>query len=159
MEYASPFLPVHKSENMKRWKHDNVLYRIYTIWWEGMRQFFYAGRCMIAPCHKNNGDLKIRRQWRQRERHKSNRFKKQNNNFARVSHLFVQFFAVFSLLRREKSLISCFIEDVKVILRGTIFSATRTALKHCCDVVLKGCSVVPTIILFWNNFSPNFTFL
>ena len=43
---------------------------------------------MIAPCHKNNGDLKIRRQWRQRERHKSNRFKKQNNNFARVSHLF-----------------------------------------------------------------------
>ena len=98
---------------------------------------------MIAPCHKNNGDLKIRRQWRQRERHKSNRFKKQNNNFARVSHLFVQFFAVFSLLRREKSLISCFIEDVKVILRGTIFSATRTALKHCCDVVSKGCSVVP----------------
>ena len=54
----------------------------------------------------------------------------------------------FSLLRREKSLISYFIEDVKVILRGTIFSATRTALKHCCDVVSKGCSVVPTIILF-----------
>ena len=73
---------------------------------------------MIATCHKSNGDLKIRR--RQRERHKSNRFKKQNNNFARVSQLFVQFFAVFSRLRREKSLISCFIEDVKVMLHGKI---------------------------------------
>ena len=97
---------------------------------------------MIATCHKSNGDLKIR--WRQGERHKSNRFEKQNNNIARVSHLFVQFFAVLVRLPREKSLISCFIEDVKVILRGTIFSATRTALKHCCDVVSKGCSVVPT---------------
>ena len=75
---------------------------------------------MIAPCHKNNGDLKIRRQCRKRERHNSNRFKKQNNNFARVSHLFVQLFAVFPRLRREKSLISCFIEDVKVMLHGTI---------------------------------------
>ena len=39
---------------------------------------------------------------------------------ARVSHLFVQFFAVFPRLRCEKSLISCFIEDVKVMLHGKI---------------------------------------
>ena len=73
---------------------------------------------MIATCHKSNGDLKIRR--RQGERYKSNRFEKQNNNFARVSHLFVQFFAVFPRLAREKSLISCFIEDVKMMLHGNI---------------------------------------
>ena len=107
-----------------------------------MCSFFYAGWCMIATCHKSNGDLKIRR--RQREGHNSNWFEKQNNNIARVSHLFVQFFAVLLRLPLEKSLISCFIEDVKVILRGTIFSATRTALKHCCDMVSKGCNIVST---------------
>ena len=48
-------------------------------------------------------DLKIRRRRRQRERHKSNRFKKQNNNFARTSHFFVHFFAVFARLRCENA--------------------------------------------------------
>ena len=47
------------------------------------------------------GDLKIRR--RQRERHKSNRFNQQNNNFARASSCFVHFFAVTARLRRENA--------------------------------------------------------
>ena len=52
-----------------------------------------------------NRDLKIRRRRRQRERRKSNRFtgNKQNNNFARASHFFVHFFAVFARLRRENA--------------------------------------------------------
>ena len=38
----------------------------------------------------------------QRER-KKKRFNKQNNNFARASHIFVHFFAVFARLRRENA--------------------------------------------------------
>ena len=38
---------------------------------------------------------------RQRERHTSNRFNKENNNFARASHSFVHFFDVFARLWRE----------------------------------------------------------
>ena len=38
----------------------------------------------------------------QRER-KKKRFNKQNNNFARASHIFVHFFAVFARLRRENT--------------------------------------------------------
>ena len=34
---------------------------------------------------------------------KTNRFYKQNNNFARVSHLFVHFFSKFARLRRENT--------------------------------------------------------
>ena len=34
---------------------------------------------------------------------KNNRFNKQNNNFARVSHFFVHFFPVFARLRRENA--------------------------------------------------------
>ena len=48
-------------------------------------------------------DLKIGRRRRQRERHKSNGFNKQNNNFARASHFFAHFFAVFARLRRENA--------------------------------------------------------
>ena len=46
-------------------------------------------------------DLKIRRWRRQQERHTSNRFNKENNNFARASHSFVHFFEVFARLWRE----------------------------------------------------------
>ena len=46
-------------------------------------------------------DLKIRRRRRQQERHTSNRFNKENNNFARASHFFVHFFDDFARLRRE----------------------------------------------------------
>ena len=49
----------------------------------------------------DNRDLKIRRRRRQRERHKSSRFNNQNNNFARASRFFVDFFAVTARLRRE----------------------------------------------------------
>ena len=48
-------------------------------------------------------DFKIQRRGRQRERHKDNRFNKQNNNFARTSHFFVHFFPVFAPLRRENA--------------------------------------------------------
>ena len=49
-------------------------------------------------------DTAGRRKWgledpttrRQQERPKINRFKKQNNNFARSSHLFLHFFAVYA---------------------------------------------------------------
>ena len=50
-----------------------------------------------------NRDLKIRRRRPQRERHKSNRFNNQNNNFARASRFFVHFFAVTARLRRENA--------------------------------------------------------
>ena len=40
---------------------------------------------------KNIRDFKIQRRGRQRERQKNNRFNKQNNNFARASHLFCTF--------------------------------------------------------------------
>ena len=47
--------------------------------------------------------LKIRRRRRQRERHKSNWFNLQNNNFALASRFFVHFFAVTARLRRENA--------------------------------------------------------
>ena len=50
-----------------------------------------------------NRDLKIRRRRPQRERHKSNRFNSQNNNFACASRFFVHFFAVAARLRRENA--------------------------------------------------------
>ena len=50
-----------------------------------------------------NRDFKIERRVRQRERQKNNKFYKQNNNFARVSHLFVHFFSKFARLRRENT--------------------------------------------------------
>ena len=52
---------------------------------------------------KYNRDFKIQRRGRQRERQKNNKFYKQNNNFARVSHLFVHFFSKFARLRRENA--------------------------------------------------------
>ena len=50
-----------------------------------------------------NRDLRIRRRRPQRERHKSNRFNNQNNNFARAPRFFVHFFAVTARLRRENA--------------------------------------------------------
>ena len=50
-----------------------------------------------------NRDFKIQRLGRQRERQKSNRFNKQNNNFTRASHFFVHFFPVFAQLRHENA--------------------------------------------------------
>ena len=38
---------------------------------------------------ERTSDFKIQRRGRQRERHKDNRFNKQNNNFARTSHFFL----------------------------------------------------------------------
>ena len=37
------------------------------------------------------------------KQNENDRFNKQNNNFARASHFFVQFFAVFARLRRENA--------------------------------------------------------
>ena len=51
----------------------------------------------------NKRDLKIPRRRRQRELQKSNRFDKQNKNFARASRFFVHFFASTAQLRRETS--------------------------------------------------------
>ena len=48
-------------------------------------------------------DFKIPRRRRQLERQKNNTFNKQNNNFARTSHFFVNFFPVFARLRRENA--------------------------------------------------------
>ena len=53
-----------------------------------------------------------REQERERERQISNGLNKQNNNSARASRFFVHFFAVTARLRREKCLISRFMEDV-----------------------------------------------
>ena len=51
----------------------------------------------------NKRDLKIPRRRRQRELQKSNRFDKQNKNFARASRFFVHFFASTAQLRPETS--------------------------------------------------------
>ena len=75
-------------------------------------------------------DLKIRRRRRQRERHKGNRFK-QNNNFARASHFFVHFFAVFARLRRENA-ISYFID------RGCKQATTKFSLSFLTWIRLLG---------------------
>ena len=50
-----------------------------------------------------NRDLKIRRRRRPRERQKNNGFNNQNNNVARASCFFVNFFAVTARLRRENA--------------------------------------------------------
>ena len=47
--------------------------------------------------------FKIQRRGRQREHQKNNWFNMQNNNFARASRFFVQFFPVFARLRRENA--------------------------------------------------------
>ena len=52
------------------------------------------------------------RQRQQREGQKSNRLNRQNNNSARASRFFVHFFVVTARLRRDKNLISRFMEDV-----------------------------------------------
>ena len=49
----------------------------------------------------NNMELKQRRRRRQRDRQKSNKFRKQNNNFARASRFFVHFLVVVARLRYE----------------------------------------------------------
>ena len=54
----------------------------------------------------NSRELKQRRRRQQRERQKSIRFVKQNNNFARASRFFVHFFAVVARLRRESALLN-----------------------------------------------------
>ena len=51
---------------------------------------------VIAMAKEDNGDFKIQRSGRQRECQKSNRFIKQNNNFAHASHFFVHFFLFFA---------------------------------------------------------------
>ena len=47
-------------------------------------------------------DFKIQRRGRQQGMSKNNRFYKQNNNFARASHLFVHFFARFLMITIKK---------------------------------------------------------
>ena len=59
-----------------------------------------------------NRDFKIQRRGRQRERQKSNRFCKQNNNFARASRFFAHFFARFCTTKTWKCLILRFIKNV-----------------------------------------------
>ena len=76
--------------------------------WKGEKKRVSASHLPIIPrasldrASLINRDLKIRqrRRRRQREREKSNRFSKQNNNFARVSHLFVHFFVITARLQR-----------------------------------------------------------
>ena len=60
---------------------------------------FHRGHRWVS----NKRDLKIPRRRRQRELQKSNRFDKQNNNFAHASRFFVHFFASTARLRRETS--------------------------------------------------------
>ena len=56
---------------------------------------------LSLSCPSDIRDLtKPRRRWQQ-ERQKTNRFNEQNNNSARASRFFVQFFAVAAQLRRE----------------------------------------------------------
>ena len=59
-----------------------------------------------------NGDFKMPRGQRQRERQKSNRLNRQNNYSARASRFFVHFFAVTVKTTTGKSLVSSFTEDV-----------------------------------------------
>ena len=59
-----------------------------------------ATRLLLASFANKRDLTKLRRQ-RQRERQKSNRFNEQNNNSARASRFFVNFFAVAAKLRRE----------------------------------------------------------
>ena len=59
-----------------------------------------ATRLLLASFANKRDLTKLRRQ-RQRERQKSNRFNEQNNNSARASRFFVNFFAVPAKLRRE----------------------------------------------------------
>ena len=48
-----------------------------------------------------NRDYTIRRRDGNEHVKNSNRFNRQNNSYARASHIFVHFFAVFARLRRE----------------------------------------------------------
>ena len=48
-----------------------------------------------------NRDYTIRRGAGNENVNNSNRFSRQNNSYARASHIFVHFFAVFARLRRE----------------------------------------------------------
>ena len=56
-----------------------------------------------TPLPFDNSELQQRRRRRQRERQKSNRFITQNNNSARASRFFVDFFVVTVRLRRENA--------------------------------------------------------
>ena len=57
-------------------------------------------------------DFTIPRRDRNENVKNNNGFSRQNNNFARASHFFVHFFAVFARLRHENCLILRFREDV-----------------------------------------------
>ena len=65
-------------------------------------------------------DFKIQRCGRERERQKNNRFYKQNNNFARASHLFAHFFSRFCTTTTWKCLISRFMENVNKERRNSM---------------------------------------
>ena len=60
-------------------------------------------RLFFRPTQNNIREYKMLRWRRQRERQKSNRLNKQNNNSARASRILVHFFAVSARLRRENA--------------------------------------------------------
>ena len=68
-------------------------------------KFWQPFSIIYKYCHVlhlwDNTDLKIHWQRREREREKSSGFKKQNNNSARASRLFVLFVSVTARLRRQ----------------------------------------------------------
>ena len=79
---------VHASENQM------LMEREYGLEWE--YEFKSNYRAVIR-------ERKRRRRRRQRERQKSDRFIKQNNNFARSSPFFVHFFAVVARLQHQSA--------------------------------------------------------
>ena len=56
-----------------------------------------------SRCQLLSRDFKIQRRDGNENVKKSNRFNKQNNNFARASRFFLHFVAVFARLRRENA--------------------------------------------------------
>ena len=87
--------------------HGTIAGDYYGIWCEGDDGKMKGGKeetLLFPPSHHPSRFSwprfsRRRRRRRQRERQKSNRFSKQNNNFARVSHFFVHLAAITSRLR------------------------------------------------------------
>ena len=99
---AWPVCRVPKFRNNPDWKqqypHDNSPFTSPCAYLCHRRKFHHH------PSLFDIMDFKNQRRGRQQEGKKSNRFNKQNSNFAHVPHFFVHFFPVFAWLRRENAL-------------------------------------------------------
>ena len=93
---------------------DSILqWRVYIINWKFPDCVHFFNAWARQAVIESIGTFKIQRRGRQRERQKSNRFYKQNNNFVRALRFFVHYLDLFCTTTTWKCITSRFMEYVR----------------------------------------------